>query len=257
MGSQRSVIILVGMALLLWTAVICASPSSICKGVDGHPGEAGIAGRDGQPGIKGEKGQPAQPDMILKLQYPQHMKGLKGYRGIQGPPGPQGYPGDLGAEGPPGPQGAPGEGGQLINSAHSSTHQSAFSVVRTSNTYPPNNMKVVFQNAVVNTPGDFSLTTGTFKCRVSGLYYFVFHAASRVSMCLRLRSEVVSENDLGFCDYNTRGTGQVLSGGAVLQLTKDQHVWMEGFTDSQPTSVFADTQEKQIVFNGFLLFPIS
>ncbi|CAL8338474.1 unnamed protein product [Merluccius merluccius] len=117
--------------------------------------------------------------------------------------------------------------------------------------------KVVFQNAVVNTPGDFSLTTGTFKCRVSGLYYFVFHAASRVSMCLRLRSEVVSETDLGFCDYNSRGTGQVLSGGAVLQLTKDQHVWMEGFTDNQSPSVSTDIQEKQIIFNGFLLFPIS
>ena len=50
---------------------------------------------------------------------------------------------------------------------------------------------------------------------------------------------------------------QVLSGGGVLQLTRGMKVWMEGFRDNQPATVTTDTQEKKIIFNGFLVFPTS
>ena len=50
---------------------------------------------------------------------------------------------------------------------------------------------------------------------------------------------------------------QVLSGGGVLQLSRGQKVWMEGFIDNQPASVTDNTLEKKIIFNGFLVFPTS
>ncbi|KAG7270222.1 hypothetical protein CRUP_013939 [Coryphaenoides rupestris] len=248
MGSLKGVVILVGVALLQCTV----QSSSSCKGVDGHPGTPGNVGRDGMPGVRGEKGQAAPQDTV---QYNlQSLKGDVGRRGILGIPGPKGYSGDLGEMGPPGPQGPNGTQGEFVNSGSSMMHQSAFSVVRTLNTYPPIKMKLVFQTAIVNTPGDFNLETGTFTCRVPGIYYFVFHASSRVPMCLRLKSEAVSDLPLVFCDYNSRRTGQVLSGGVVLQLTQGQHVWMEGFTETQPSS---DPSDKKIIFNGFLLFATS
>lgn len=47
---------------------------------------------------------------------------------------------------------------------------------------------------------------------------------------------------------------QVLSGGVVLQLRAGQRVWLESFKDQQLDSDPRDTREKQIIFNGFLLF---
>lgn len=248
MGSLRGVVILVGVALLQYTV----QSQSSCKGADGLPGTPGIVGRDGMSGVRGEKGQTAVED---KVEYDlRTLKGNAGGRGVLGFPGPKGYYGDMGEGGPQGPQGASGHQVGVVHSGSPTMHQSAFSVIRNLNTYPPNKMKLVFQQALVNTAGDLSLDTGTFTCRVSGIYYFVFHASSKVPMCLRLRSDVVSESSLGFCDYNIRGTGQVLSGGGVLQLSRGQKVWLEGFKDRQPPSVDSDTQDKYIIFNGFLLF---
>ncbi|CAL8337542.1 unnamed protein product [Lota lota] len=249
MGSQRGLVILVGVALLQWAVQAASS----CKGTDGHPGEAGIAGRDGWPGPKGDKGLSAPPDMAAgPLQ-----KGAKGRRGDLGPSGPKGYQGDPGEEGQVGDPGPMGSREGVINPVSSTIHKSAFSVVRRLNTYPQNNQRLIFQDVIVNTPGDFNLATGYFTCRVPGVYYFVFHASSKVSMCLRLKSEAGIDTSLGFCDYNSRATGQVLSGGVVLELAKDQKVWMEGIVDKQSATETANTLEKNIIFNGFLLFPTS
>ena len=53
MGSQRGLVILVGVGLLQWAV----RASSNCKGTDGFPGVAGLPGRDGWPGTKGDKGE--------------------------------------------------------------------------------------------------------------------------------------------------------------------------------------------------------
>lgn len=87
------------------------------------------------------------------------------------------------------------------------------------------------------------------------------------------------ENKLVFCDYSKGGEQvgfpepgsagsksccnllwttcfgfQVLSGGVVLQLTAGDKVWLESHRDLQGANVNADTQSKQIIFNGFLIF---
>lgn len=47
---------------------------------------------------------------------------------------------------------------------------------------------------------------------------------------------------------------QVLSGGVVLELTSGQQVWLESIKENQRDNERNDVQQKQIIFNGFLLF---
>ncbi|KAF0034426.1 hypothetical protein F2P81_012184 [Scophthalmus maximus] len=182
------------------------------------------------------------------------MKGGMGGRGLQGPMGPKGFRGDLGEPGRPGQPGRQGPEGKGIGHGQHSTEQarSAFSVIRTDSSYPRYDKTVTYQKTVVNQNQDFEAATGFFTCKVAGVYYFTFHSAAKVSMCLRLASEALP-NKLGFCGYN-RNNEQVLSGGAVLQLAVGQRVWLESFRDEQPDSDLRDMQEKMIIFNGFLLF---
>lgn len=253
MGAFNGFAVLVGLTLLL----LAASCDASCKGVDGRPGEAGPKGRDGQPGMKGQKGEPAvrvegpvDPSLLLRL------KGDRGNPGPQGPIGPKGFRGELGAPGmpgqpgPPGPEGRNADSGQLLSSqmAHS-----AFSAVRTSSTYPPFTQKITFQTVVVNKYNDFDNNTGIFTCRIPGFYYFTFHSVSKVSMCLALVRDR-DEEKIVFCNINSRRYEQVLSGGVVLELTAQQRVWLESYKGSISQATSSDRNEKQIIFNGFLIF---
>ncbi|XP_073324365.1 complement C1q subcomponent subunit A-like [Pagrus major] len=251
MGGYYGLLVLVGVALLLTTGQCDVS----CTGTDGRAGEAGIPGRNGRAGAKGEKGEPAvmasgpvDPAVLLRL------KGERGSRGRQGLMGPKGYQGEVGPAGHPGLPGRPGPEGKNIGQGVHSPQQarSAFSVMRTDSSYPAFNQIVTYQTTVVNTGGVFSAATGHFTCKVSGVYYFTFNSVAKVSICLRIASDPPFDK-LGFCDYKGNGD-QVLSGGAVLQLRVGQRVWLESFKDQQRDTDARDTQDKQIIFSGFLLF---
>ncbi|XP_022075303.1 complement C1q subcomponent subunit C-like isoform X1 [Acanthochromis polyacanthus] len=253
-GYYYGMSVLVGVAMLLSTDQCDAS----CKGTDGHAGEAGAPGRDGWRGVKGEKGEPAvMVDGPVDTNVLLRLKGDAGSRGMPGVMGPKGYHGGLGAAGVPGNPGHPGPAGRNIGKGqHSFQHgaQSAFSVIRTARDYPPYQV-LTFQQTVVNTPSvlpHFDPNTGYFTCSIPGVYYFTFHSVAKVSMCLRIASDALNEK-LGFCDYN-RNYDQVLSGGVVLKLAARQKVWLESFKDQQTDTDARDTREKQIIFNGFLLF---
>ncbi|KAF7651353.1 hypothetical protein LDENG_00112160 [Lucifuga dentata] len=265
-GNLENLLVFVTMEASYWLAILVGVsllpvPSQCnvnCKGMDGHPGEAGAPGRDGWPGMKGQKGEPAlmaggPVDMVSF----QRLRGETGDRGPQGVMGPKGFRGDLGAPGLPGEPGDPGPDGQSIGQVHISSQQaqSAFSVVRTDRRYPPYNQIITYQSAIVNKPSqDFNIATGYFTCRVAGVYYFVFHSVSKVSMCLGIASDVLG-NKLGFCNYNKkRPSDQVLSGGVVLQLEAGEKVWLESIRDQQTDADGRDNNDKQIIFNGFLLF---
>ncbi|XP_034388041.1 complement C1q subcomponent subunit A [Cyclopterus lumpus] len=252
MGGYYGMAALVGVALLLTTGQCDVG----CRGTDGRAGESGASGRDGYAGAKGDKGEPAVMDdgpvddgVLLAL------KGEAGSRGPQAVMGPKGFRGHLGGAGDPGGLGSPGPEGKSIGQGGQLSPQqgrSAFSVIRTDNSYPPVGQVVTFQSTVVNTLLDFDLTTGHFVCRVPGVYYFTFHSVAKVSVCLYIISTALTE-ELGFCDYN-RNTDQVLSGGVVLTLTAGQKVWLQSFKGEQKVSEIRDSQEKRIIFSGFLLF---
>ncbi|XP_040890321.1 uncharacterized protein LOC121179498 [Toxotes jaculatrix] len=251
MGAYYGLAVLVGVALLLTTGRCDVS----CRGTDGQPGVSGSEGRDGWPGVKGDKGEPAvKADGPVDPEVLRMLKGEMGSRGLQGVMGPKGYQGLLGPAGRAGRPGQPGPDGRNIGHGQHSAKQahSAFSVIRTDTSYPRLEQTVTYQTTVVNKPGDFNAATGYFTCRVPGVYYFTFHSVAKVSMCLRIASEALTKK-LGFCDYS-RNNDQVLSGGAVIQLTAGQRVWLESFRDEQTSNDARDTREKQIIFNGFLLF---
>ncbi|XP_076600640.1 complement C1q subcomponent subunit A-like [Chaetodon auriga] len=254
MGGSYRLLVLLGVALLLTTGQCDVS----CSGTDGQPGEAGIPGRDGRPGVKGQKGEPAVTDSgPMDANVLLSLKGESGSRGRPGAMGLKGYRGDLGPEGQPGTPGHPGPDGKTVRAGEHSPQQarSAFSVMRTDPSYPTFGKVVTYQTTVVNIPGDFNAATGFFTCRVPGVYYFTFHSVAKVSVCLGIASDPPF-NRVGFCDYN-RNTDQVLSGGVVLQLTAGQRIWLESFKDQQKDAEARDTNEKQIIFSGFLLFSVT
>ncbi|XP_060897814.1 complement C1q subcomponent subunit C-like [Labrus mixtus] len=251
MGGYYGMLVLVGVTLSLKSIQCDVS----CGGTNGQPGVNGDPGRDGLPGVKGEKGEPAlmaagpvDADVLLRL------RGEVGSRGSQGDMGPKGYSGNLGAAGYPGTAGRPGPNGRSVGQGQHSHQQtqSAFSVMRTETSYPAYNQIVTYQMTVVNNPGHFNPAMGVFTCRIAGVYYFNFHSAAKVSICLNIASDALT-NKLGFCDYN-KNYDQVLSGGVVLELTVGQKVWLESFRDQQTATDSQDNREKQIIFNGFLLF---
>uniref|UniRef100_A0A3P8ZY62 C1q domain-containing protein n=1 Tax=Esox lucius TaxID=8010 RepID=A0A3P8ZY62_ESOLU len=206
----------------------------VCRAQDGEKGAAGTPGRDGRPGAKGEKGEPA---LQLVAGLPHIQKGAKGSRGFPGDMGPKGLAGDLGPEGPPGPRGRAGPSGK--GRIPSLQHRAAFSVSRNDTSYPSWNRPLTYNKAITSSSLIY-LASGIFTCSTPGVYYFVFHSETKVSMCLYLRSDTLGDRKLGFCDYNIRSNIQV---------------WLEPFKDKQQDSVRNDKKEKNIVFNGFLLFP--
>ncbi|XP_017294414.3 complement C1q subcomponent subunit A [Kryptolebias marmoratus] len=254
MGAHQNLAVLVGVASLLWNAGCDAG----CQGTDGHKGVDGAPGRDGLPGVKGQKGEPAV--MADGPVDPVSLQRLKGDMGNPGPPGAmglKGYQGDTGAAGPIGPQGPRGAAGKNTGAGKDNSDQeaqySAFSAIRNESSYPAVSQPITFQTAAVNRPGDFSIATGHFTCRVPGYYYFSFHSVAKTSLCLGLASDS-RDDKLVFCDYSSRMHDQMLSGGAVLQLAAGERVWLESFNDKQTAADKQDRREKQIIFNGLLLF---
>ncbi|MBN3277377.1 C1QC protein, partial [Polyodon spathula] len=238
----------VWLAVLLTTAQ--GQDKDSCRVRDGQPGLVGATGRDGRAGPKGEKGEPAPQGPKTGL----NNKGDPGERGPEGPTGPKGFNGplgNLGLSGPTGKSGAKGEAG-----SSSLNYRSAFSVLRTLASKPKG--KVVFNQAVTNTDGDYDTSTGIFTCMKPGFYYFVYHGMSTGNLCLSLKSNAEGWGDdkevVGFCDYNKHSSTQVNSGGTVLKLKKGNKVWLEVSNDLNNMATSSDTPS---IFSGFLLFPVN
>nr|XP_032643438.1 collagen alpha-1(VII) chain-like [Chelonoidis abingdonii] len=228
------------LAMILGMAVtqdVCQAP----PGKDGYPGVPGLNGRPGQKGDTGEPGLPGRKS------------GIRGPKGDEGEPGPPGMPGNQGYRGPngsPGLLGPPGRRGDKGMSGNIKDQpRPAFSASR-KNPRTRGNV-VVFDNVITDQDRTYNAETGQFTCRVPGVYYFAFQVISSGNLCLSLiRNE---RKELGVCDSNSRGILQVNSGSGVLQLAKNDQVWLE--SDPRQGNRVYDGTEADSVFSGFLLFP--
>ncbi|XP_059185439.1 complement C1q subcomponent subunit B-like [Centropristis striata] len=212
-----------------------------CGGIPGIPGIPGSHGPNGLNGARGEKGDPGEAG------HP--VRGQKGNPGMSGPPGRPGMKGDLGLPGPPGNAGQPGEKGRPY---HPSNVQKSFFSYKLEATQPPELDTAIDFNRKILPDLDeqfqgVSLTNGTFRCTVSGVYFFSYHVSARSRVCLQLVKGNIGLMTL--CDVSDGFL--VTSGSAVLQLDAGDTVSLQ---PNQFNSIVT-SQSTSNTFTGFLIFP--
>nr|SOR70350.1 TPA: adiponectin C [Canis lupus familiaris] len=232
---------------VLATSLASAVTQDVCRALDGRDGAAGTPGRPGRPGLKGEQGEPGAPGMRT---------GIRGLKGDQGDPGPPGNPGNMGFPGPSGLMGLPGIPGRRGPKGNPGNIRDqprpAFSAIRRN---PPTGGNVViFDTVITNQEGPYQNHSGRFICAVPGYYYFTFQVVSKWDICLSIVSSGRAQirRSLGFCDTNSKGIFQVVSGGMALQLQQGDQVWIE--KDPIKGRIYQGP-EADSIFSGFLIFP--
>ncbi|XP_068450283.1 complement C1q subcomponent subunit C [Clinocottus analis] len=229
----------IAVLLSLATPLLVAMESCRITATHGMPGIPGLPGRDGRDGEEGEKG-----DTGAGWNGPQ--KGETGEPGPPGIPGKRGESGEPGEPGNPGISGPPGEPGESVY--RDVQPQAAFSVARGLNDFPAKASVIRFTYVITNIYDDYDTETGHFRCRVSGTYYFVYHASLEDRLCvvMKMGPTVLTS----FCDHR-RTRRQVTSGSLAVYLSKDQEVWLE-------TKDYRGMRGKPAgysIFSGFLLYP--
>nr|SOR70339.1 TPA: adiponectin C [Equus caballus] len=233
------------MVGVLAVSLASTGTQDVCRALNGKDGAPGIPGRPGRPGPKGERGEPGAPGI---------QTGIRGLKGDQGEPGVPGSPGNMGYPGPSGPPGVPGAPGLKGIKGNPGNLKDqprpAFSAVRRN--APLDSNMVIFDEVITNQEGSYDSRTSHFVCSVPGYYYFTFQVVSKWDVCLSivsLRRDQV-RHSLGFCDTNSRGIFQVVSGGTVLQLDRGDKVRIE-----KERGRIYQGSEADSVFSGFLIFP--
>ncbi|XP_062888980.1 complement C1q subcomponent subunit B-like isoform X2 [Mobula hypostoma] len=232
--------------VLLYVLMVSAAQdtcpaSSRIHGIPGQPGIPGLPGEDGLDGLPGQKGNPGPPGSVGTTSS----KGEKGEQGIEGPPGKVGPDGERGEKGE---KGAAGKKGQKGDVGDMSAQKSAFSMARSIDKAPRKGYTIVFEKRISNEQNNYSPRSGKFTCRISGLYYFTYHATSKGFLCVNLmhnREKVVT-----FCDQ-VHNTFQVSSGGVVLKLNTNDLVYLQATSSNSMRGL----QGADSVFSGFLIFP--
>lgn len=231
--------LLTGALLSLAVPLRVAMETCPAPGMPGMPGIPGLPGRDGRDGERGEKGDPGAE--WAGSQGPQ--KGLKGEPGPSGPPGKRGQagePGEPGSAGIPGSPGDPGEDGSAA-----AQQKAAFSVARATAEFPNKDSVIRFTKVITNIQNDYNTETGHFRCRVPGMYYFVFHATLGDKLCVHMK---LNDKQLTkFCDFRHRN--QVTSGGLAVYVSQGQEVWLETTEHRGMTASIGGYS----IFSGFLL----
>lgn len=159
-------------------------------------------------------------------------------------PGPAGPPG---SSGPAGLKGVKGNPGNIRDQP-----RPAFSAIR-KNPLAMGNV-VIFDKVITNEEGPYQNNSGHFICAVPGFYYFTFQVVSKWDLCLYIMSSSRGQgrSTMGFCETNSRGLFQVISGGTVLQLQRGDEVWIE--KDPAKGRIYQGP-EVDSIFSGFLIFP--
>ncbi|XP_071771829.1 complement C1q subcomponent subunit C-like [Centroberyx gerrardi] len=241
---HRSVLV-IGALLLLAAPLLVSMETCQSTGMPGMPGIPGLPGRDGRDGEKGEKGKPG----AVWQGGAGHQRGPRGEPGPVGPAGKRGQGGERGPLGAPGAAGPPGEPGEVRLVA--AQQQSAFSVARGTANHPARTSVIRFTDVITNINGDYDTATGRFRCRVQGMYYFVFHASVDERLCVLMKLD--GTQLASFCDYPySRNIRQVDSGGLAVYLRRDQEVWLE----TKDYVGMIGKPEGYSIFSGFLLHAV-
>ncbi|KAM7324097.1 complement C1q subcomponent subunit A [Alexandromys fortis] len=234
------------VACVLAVTLVSTVTQDVCRAPNGKDGAAGNPGRPGRPGLKGERGEPGAPGIRTGIRG---LKGDQGEDGLPGKPGNMGFPGPTGppgSSGPAGPKGVKGNPGNIRDQP-----RPAFSAIRKN---PPTvGNAVIFDQVITNEEGPYQSNTGRFICAVPGFYYFTFQVTSKWDLCLFIKSSYQGQarSSLGFCDANSKGLFQVISGGTVLQLQRGDQVWIEKDAKGR----IYQGPEVDSIFSGFLIFP--
>ncbi|XP_020507822.2 complement C1q subcomponent subunit C [Labrus bergylta] len=238
----RPCCLLICALLSLALPMLVAIETCPATGIPGIPGIPGMPGRDGRDGENGQKGQHGAA----------WHGGLSPQRGEKGEPGLTGFPGKRGQSGEPGLVGIPGIHGPPGEPGEPGTvgvqQKAAFSVARAVNDYPDRASVIRFKSVITNINDDYNTETGTFRCRVPGIYYFVFHASLDDRLCVVMK--VDSTQLTAFCDHR-RNRRQVTSGGLAVYLSRDQEVWLE----TRDYRGMRGQPSGYSIFSGFLLQP--
>ncbi|KAK9953209.1 hypothetical protein ABG768_017225 [Culter alburnus] len=202
------------------------------RGVSGTPGFNGIPGRDGRDGREGEKGDIGDP----------------------GPKGPNGEPGEPGDEGPAGKRGFPGNPGLKGESGEGSfPYHSAFSMGLTAKISPTSGAPIRFTKTFYNEQHHYDEISGKFHCAIPGIYYFTYHLTingkeTKVAMFQNGRTVAFT------LDQFHNGNLDQASGGAILNLSAGDEVWLQLYDDIFDAGIYADNNNDS-TFTGFLLTP--
>ncbi|XP_068439731.1 complement C1q tumor necrosis factor-related protein 1 [Clinocottus analis] len=181
---------------------------------------------------------------------------LKGEKGDTGERGLHGKPGRAGQTGGPGPSGLKGSRGSLgLPGEACKSYFAAFSVARKkglqSNDYY---QTVLFDTELVNLYGHFSMFTGEFYCYVPGVYYFSLnvHTWNQKETYLHVMH---NEREVVILYAQPSDRSVMQSQSLMLQLDRDDRVWVRLFKGERENAIFSDDFDTYITFNGHLIKP--
>ncbi|KAL7856836.1 hypothetical protein SRHO_G00157350 [Serrasalmus rhombeus] len=179
---------------------------------------------------------------------------LKGEKGEVGHRGSYGKTGKTGQMGPRGPHGLKGTKGSIGTPGEPcKSYYAAFSVGRKkalhSNDYY---QTLVFDTELVNLYGHFNMFTGKFFCYVPGIYFFSLnvHTWNQKETYLHVMK---NEQEMAILYAQPSDRSIMQSQSLMLELERDDEVWVRLFKGERENAVFSDDFDTYITFSGHLI----
>ncbi|XP_040885287.1 complement C1q tumor necrosis factor-related protein 1 [Toxotes jaculatrix] len=181
---------------------------------------------------------------------------LKGEKGDTGERGPHGKLGKTGQMGPPGSSGIKGSKGSMgLPGEPCKSYFAAFSVARKKGLHSNDYYQtLIFDTVLVNLYGHFNMFTGKFYCYVPGVYYFSLnvHTWNLKETYLHIMH---NEREVVILYTQPSDRSIMQSQSLMLELEKDDQVWVRLFKGERENAIFSDEFDTYITFNGHLIKP--